>query len=242
MKQYEINGKDRVTPVHCGTCCSGATKEIKDKDGNVIHTVKMFDNHIRTHKYANSTAEHICGVCNTKYKMELTDAPRLMDENCSSCPHNGPCCQLKDEEIICAGNIDKFIKTMEVSTMNEELIQDKDQFQATGICKKHNWIEGRIKTFEGIFVVKNCRVCGTAIADYKGESIMGDITAVTRFVINKGIAKEKITISKIQTDDSIFSSVPLFEVNDNLNSIFTMKVEAVADKIKPVLEDTFNFL
>ena len=181
LVKHHINGRikaDTLQQEFCPVCKHGESFEHEE--------------HIRSREFGWKNDEMICDTCYTKYIVPTKPAKRITGSYCNDCQFSdcGNCLQGADG-IFCKGSIPYYIKTLEGTKMNEQLIKDLDIFKKTRKCPQHHWVESNpFKTDEGTFVITSCAVCHLARVNYNGKLYEDNIMKVVNWIGSNGIKKQ----------------------------------------------------
>ncbi|MDX1279356.1 hypothetical protein [Oceanihabitans sediminis] len=180
LKKHYINGKEKTKEqqlTDCPTCANG----------------DIFEKETKTTKYQADNSEHICGACNTKYIIPRVTADKLINMECLECPNIcGETCGSKETDLICIGNIDivyqDIRKQMEGDKVSLDDLTLMEQFDRTGKCPGHQWIETKpFRTAEGQFVLNTCKICQLGSVNYKGKVYTDRLMKIVSFIATQGI-------------------------------------------------------
>lgn len=241
MKKHYINGqeKSKIDSVPKCTVCM---------DGEILN-----DTPYRTHNELPAVKEIICLECESKYKQtRLTpvlpvhfhlsaeiyesqiEALNLGEKYLNK--GSAPYIALK-----ISADFDKEVKNMVEHYMpsGEILAQLREQYDKTGECKEHKWIESKpFRTTEGAFTIKNCMVCKQATMQYDGKNHSGTLTSLINFIVEQNQLHNDKAKKKIDLFSDVILNGINVKTNDINDAILTTKELPIVDK-KPSLEELF---
>lgn len=206
MNKYNMDGTEKTgEQPYCRSC----------KNGKVF--LETPEELIKTQKYQNNLKEPICGVCNSKYKIPLKKADKLINGDCDKCVWTGGnFCTNNDPFFLCIGNEHKFVKQIrkEVEEVSIDYLNARKEFEETGVCP-HLWIDSRpFRTGIGTHTIESCRVCNLARTTINGKKYEDNIAKIVGFLADKGIQAEKIRTQQVNLFDNIIPTEPkTFETN-----------------------------
>jgi hypothetical protein len=119
-----------------------------------------------------------CGVCNSFYKFPKVPSVAMGIEDKAV------------REIV----IKLWKEMLRVNNMNEDLMRKKELFEKDGDCKSHFNVDSNpVKTSEGEFVFNTCLICKVATVKYKGKTYKDELPVLVNWVVQSGLAHEKVT-------------------------------------------------
>ena len=185
MKSYKINGKLDKTEYYCPVCRNGE-----------IFTTGLYN----TDPKSGECKEYICSVCNRKYKQKYIGLSGFKLENGvkkRTTTDEGEKFVCEKENLNTDNKVIHMIKIVEnykseVKKMRNLIAEKREEYDNTGICKDHIWIESNpFRTSEGTFTIKNCAICRKGRLTYKGVTYEDDLIKLVGYLADMGILNNK---------------------------------------------------
>lgn len=238
MKRLNIDGTPKDDNEYCWTC----------KNGKKFGQEQVF----RTDLIGNNHREHICGVCDTKYKQqfiqlefELENFPgeRVTKEKFKEWRKINEQNLTKENEVyhMIAIALDYRSKVKQMNGQDYEILLEN--YEKTGECNHPEMIESRpFKTVEGTFSIKNCLICTIGTVKHRGKTYKDKLMNLVRYLSHMGVEYDKqIKEAEKQVDDlfgdELFADLKSAESSTKELPTFDIEEKPTFDiETKPVFE------
>lgn len=162
MKKYYINGKERTD--------GGGGCEVCNHGEWMLNSRKKEDYYYED-DYQPRHKEFICGECNTKYKY-----PREFN--------NSP---LNIINMLCWRDKIRTDYMEESKMMTPEILEMREIYEKTGVVKENKFVNTKVKTLEGEFIVENCLITRKTKLQYKDKIYYDDLSVILNFLTQQSI-------------------------------------------------------